>query len=285
MIAHFGDPELARAVVGDLARQDWAGSIEVIVADDCSPFAYQPSGSERVVRTPVNSGFGAAINTGAAHASQSWLLILNSDLRLEPDFISGLMKAVEGRPSAVFGVTQFGADGSEPPMLRPFPGTTSLLLQESAIASHLGWRPSPAVAGNAWLAGSLLLMRTEAFRQAAGFDERFFMYSEEVDLQRRLRDLGYPAVLLAELTAMHQGARSTGDLDVGVEMLRSRLAYVRKHSGAFASTGYANALAVAIVADAACETFRSRLGRPTFPRGTAALRLRILAAALKPRVR
>ena len=284
VIAHYGDPAVTAALVADLQRQVCRDEIEIIVSDDCSPQPYEARGSERVLRSETNSGYGAAINAGDRAAACKWLLILNSDLRIANDFVGKLISAAEAEPRAVFGVSQAAADGSHPPVLRSFPTPRLLLLQESAIAAHLGWKAPRPTAHEGWLAGSLLLIETAVFRDAGGFDERFFMYSEEVDLQRRLRRRGVPSVLIAGLEVVHEGGRSTGCLHVPEEMTRSRLRYLAKHFGQPARTGYAAALGAGIVADAAVESVRSRERRQTFPRGTAALRLRTLAAAIKPRV-
>ena len=79
-----------------------------------------------------------------------------------------------------------------------------------------------------WLQGSCLLLPRPLFDEIGGFDERYFMYSEEVDLQRRLRSIGIRAWLLPGIVVTHTGGASTSSLDVGERMMQSRLLYADK---------------------------------------------------------
>jgi GT2 family glycosyltransferase len=84
--------------------------------------------------------------------------------------------------------------------------------------------------------GSVLLVRSAALAEVGPFDERFFLYAEETDWQRRARDLGWGAALCPEVTALHVGAGTGGDeSERDVHFHASQERYIRKHH---ATTGW-----------------------------------------------
>ena len=80
--------------------------------------------------------------------------------------------------------------------------------------------------------GSVLMVRGEALEEVGPFDERYFLYAEETDWQRRARDVGWGAALCPDVTAVHIGAGTGGDTTVReVHFHASHETYVRKHYG------------------------------------------------------
>ena len=82
-----------------------------------------------------------------------------------------------------------------------------------------------------WVIGAALLISTEAFRAVGGFDEQFFMNCEEIDLQRRLRDLRMPSIALASPVAIHAGGGSSPSEVRRDWIVESRLRYAQKWGG------------------------------------------------------
>lgn len=294
VIAHHGDPAIASRLVADLSEQDHTGSLEIIISDDASPIPFVEAPGVRVVRSPTNGGFGAAVNRGAAVANFPWLLVLNSDVRVAPSFVRRLLgEAMKWQP-AICGVRQRCARGYQPPaMVYPTLGRT--VAQSTSLpgrkrggypdrwSSHTGIELPEITEEVDWLVGSALLLPTALFRAVGGFDERYFMYLEEVDLQRRLHGMGVPSVLLADLELGHDAGQSSVGLEISVELLRSRLIYEEKWSGAARRRLLAGALRGLAVVDAASEPVRRLLGRPPTARGTLSRRLRTIAAASRSR--
>lgn len=294
VIAHHGDPAIANRLVADLSEQDHTGSLEIIISDDASPVPFVEMTGVRVVRSPTNRGYGAAVNQGAAVAEFPWLLVLNSDIRVEPSFVRRLLgEAMKWQP-AICGVRQRGTRGYDPPaMVYPTLGRT--VAQATSLpgrkrgaypdrwSHHTGLERPEITEEVDWLVGSALLLPTALFRAVGGFDERYFMYLEEVDLQRRLRGLGVPSVLLADLELGHDAGQSSVGLDVSVELLRSRLIYEEKWSGANRRHLLAGALRGLAAVEAAVEPLRRLSGRPPTARGTLSRRLRTISAAARAR--
>lgn len=243
VVAHYGDPAVAQRAVADLLAQQGGHLVEVVVVDDCSPEPFPPTPGVRVVRRAVNGGFGAAVNAGADVAGGDLLMVVNSDIRTSPDFVAGLLARATPLLPAVLGPRTRTLSGAEEPTGRRFPTAAHWAIEGlvplQRFASR-GWyqraigRVHPR--GSAplevdWLQGSLLLLPRDAFRAVGGFDERFFLYSEEVDLQRRLRSRGLRSWLLPDLEVTHVGGASTDAARSQEWLVRSRMTYAEKWGG------------------------------------------------------
>lgn len=240
VIPHYGDPALALALVDDLKAQQTTSRLEIIVVDDCSPQAFPATPDLTVLRRETNGGFGAAVNTGARVASGRWLMIANSDLRVRQDFVEQLLDESASLMPALVGPASRRSDGTREPTGRRFPSSVELFVSTAlplqafhrrAWFQRLTGRVAPrgqAPVAVDWVQGSLMLLPLELFLQVGGFDEDYFMYSEEVDLQRRLQDLGINRWLLPRVEVTHAGGGSTRGTKIGDRMMRSRLIYARK---------------------------------------------------------
>ncbi len=259
VVAHYGDPALAQALVDDLHEQDYNGAVEIIVSDDAAPMPYPPDKRVIVVRGEKNAGFGAAINRGAALATQPWLLILNNDIRMQKDFLAEFIRRADAVQPAVCGVEQRGPDGLYWAHAK-FPALASTVQQHSGVLSALQRRrarqtgtfedsASCTRTSVDWLSGTDLLLPLALFRAVGGFDERFYMYMEEVDLQKRLKMLDVPSIHFSDVELFHHWNASTADIDVPCELVRSRLVYEEKWSGRATRDLLAGALLGAVCAD------------------------------------
>ena len=93
VVPHHGDPAPTLATIGDLRAQVTDLAVDVVVVDDCSPEPFPDADGVTVVRRETNGGFGSAVNSGAAVATQPLLLVLNSDVALTPTFVDDLVTA------------------------------------------------------------------------------------------------------------------------------------------------------------------------------------------------
>ena len=96
VVPHHGDPAPTLALVDQLRAQ--THPVQVVVADDASPVPFPAVDGVEVVRRATNGGFGANVNTGAAVATGDALLVLNSDLDLEPTFVADMVAAARAHP-------------------------------------------------------------------------------------------------------------------------------------------------------------------------------------------
>ncbi len=238
VVPHYGDPATAQKLIARLRRQIEAPLLEIIVSDDLSPQPYPEANDVTVVRRTVNGGFGAAVNSGAAVARHSHLLVLNSDLEIDERFLASIVRESEPWQPAVCAPMLVGHDGATQWGGRHFPRhrhhiiewLTPLARFRSRLHEAVG-HDTRCVAGATvpvdWLVGAALLIPRDEFEAVGGFDEDYFMNSEEVDLQRRLRARGVPSIFLGRVAVAHEGGGSS-DSDRRVRWVtQSRIRYAR----------------------------------------------------------
>lgn len=245
VIPHYGDPALALQLIDDLEAQTSDLVHEIIVCDDSSPRPFpQEEARVRVIRRDVNGGFGAAVNTACAAATGTYLLILNSDIRLDPTFVEQLFRASLPHMPALTGPA-YAEDWPEiqsPAGRFPTPLNTAIprsrvfpRLREHRWALRLAGMDLRAQPGRItpvdWLVGAVMLVPREAFWLGGGFDESYFMFSEEVDLQRGLSEHGVPSVFIGTVVATHEGGASTNNPEQLTWRMRSVERYFRKWGG------------------------------------------------------
>ena len=238
------DAEL-RLIVVDNASAD--GSAEAVAAS-------HPDAD--LVALPENIGFGPAINRGAAIGEAPYILLLNNDARLTPQALIRMRRALDDEPVAAAGRRPVAAVG---PRLVAGDGHVELSLDRTlSLWNEAGFKVLGALYGSGRgpaagrirrrygssrdvvsLSGACILLRREAFEQMNGFDERFFLYAEDVDLCLRLRQAGWRLRYEADAVVEHdRGASSaTAPAATALHYRRSQLAFYRKHRGVLATQG------------------------------------------------
>ena len=190
-----------------------------------------------------NRGYGAGMNAGIRIASGEWLLLCNSDARPVGDGIERLRAFAERDPRiAIAGPRLLNPDGTLQRSVRGFPtlwrlSTEYLFLRKLAPRSRAlnafyarGFGHDRPVEAE-FLMGAVLLARRSAIEDAGGFDEDFFMFSEEVDLCYRMRKARWTVEFYPEAEFIHVGGASTR-LEWGRmyrEQLRGHLLFLAKH--------------------------------------------------------
>ncbi len=170
--------------------------------------------------TGGNLGYGTAINRAVAEIAarpdefdQEFVLVVNPDVTFEPGSVDALLAAARRWPrAAAFGPRISETDGSVYPSARSVPRLGAGI--GHALLGQV-WRGNPWTAHYldgadmetertaGWLSGSCLLLRREAFDALGGFDERYFMYLEDVDLGDRLGRAGWQNVYVPDAVIHH----------------------------------------------------------------------------------
>lgn len=262
MIPFYGDPTDTLALLEQLKKQDSPLSYEIIVSDDCSPDAFPHVEGVKVVRRTSNGGFGSNVNSGVAAATGTWVLILNSDLTLPHNFLAQMIEAAHQEGKALLSPHIVGHAGESQWVGRNFPVTRHHVWEWFIPAARL--RPTRfwhAMVGHDldcvqgqraepdWLMGACMMLRRDDFNAVGGMDERFFMNSEEIDLQRRLANYGTKRVFRGDIVVEHVGGGASGASAQRRQwVLDSRYIYNAKWSEgkhltlALKATSYANYL-------------------------------------------
>jgi GT2 family glycosyltransferase len=225
IIVNFKSYEELEACLGSLLPES-AATCEIIVVDHATSApdlervrAKYPQ--VRVTATSRNPGLSAGINAGARLAVGRHLLILNPDTQLDGGAVEQMAGYLDSHPdAAVVGPRVEDPDGEVQQSARRFPsvmtglgGRTSWLTRtwpdnplsrRELLADDSSTSPREVP----WVAGSSLTVRADAFGSVGGMDERFFLYWEDADLCKRLRDAGYRIVYLPAAVAVHRVGRS-----------------------------------------------------------------------------
>lgn len=177
----------------------------------------------RVLPTAGNDGFGAGVNRAAREALQATrLLVLNPDTRLEAPIVEALDALLAAHPeAAIVAPLVRETDGAIQPSARRFPGVSTVFGGRSTWLTKV-LPGNPLSARNLltgpdvrepipvdWVSGACMLVRREAFDAVGGFDERFFLYWEDADLCRRLREAGWTTMYHPGVAVRHAAGRAS----------------------------------------------------------------------------
>ena len=188
---------------------------------------------DETIALPARRGKAANDSELLRRARGRYALLLNEDSELCPGATLALWRALQDRPrAACAGAQLLRPDGSPQACAWRFP--TLLTALAGAAMLH---RPYTVQSRGRrtrevdWCQSSALLVRREAAAQVGYLDTDFFVYSDEVDFARRLRDAGWRSVYVPEAQAVHHEQLSTGALPERriVELARGRDLYMRKH--------------------------------------------------------
>lgn len=230
-IRDHGDNRIGRTIVVDNGSTD--GSDEIDVSDI----------DLEVIRANANLGFGRACNLGSKAGHSPYILFLNPDAALMPGTVSTMLDFMERPENAKIGVCGaklLDEDGHVQRHCANLPTPTMLLAAASGIAGLL---PShvPTLHDHTFdhlssrtvdhVIGACYLIRRPLFEVLDGFDERFFVYLEDLDLSARVQKAGYTVYYLAEAVGLHRGGGTSEQVKPQrlAYSLESRIAYAFKH--------------------------------------------------------
>ena len=181
----------------------------------------------RLFHIGANLGYGTAINRAVAQLAETrdvdddWVVVANPDVQWGPGSIDALLDAATRWPRAgALGPLIRDPDGSVYPSARHLPSLIRggmhavvgpIWKRNPWTAAYRQERLEPTERTVGWLSGSCLLVRRSAFGQIGGFDERYFMYMEDVDLGDRLGRAGWLNVYVPSAEVLHHKGHSTGD--------------------------------------------------------------------------
>ena len=169
----------------------------------------------------TNRGYGAGANAGIAATTSVYVLILNPDTVVRPGAIAALTRYLDEHPQVgLAGPRLRYPDGSIQPTRRRFPRRLTPLFESTIFeqwwpgnpwsrAYHLRDVPDDGPQEVDWVVGAAMLVRRAAIEQAGGFDESFWMYSEEVEWCWRLRRHGWTIAYVPDAEIIHHEGAST----------------------------------------------------------------------------
>jgi GT2 family glycosyltransferase len=168
-----------------------------------------------------------------------YALLLNEDSELRPGATVALWRALQQHPDAALaGARLLRPDGTEQPSAWRFPSPLTALAGALLLHRRLTVQSGGSHTREVdWCQSAALLVRRAAAEQVGYLDPDFFVYSDEVDFARRLRDAGWLSLWVPRAAAIHHEQLSTGAVPDRriVELARNRDLYMRKHHSAAAA--------------------------------------------------
>jgi hypothetical protein len=194
-----------------------------------------------LLRNSTNHGFAKACNLGAQQASGEFLLFLNPDAALFPETLSGVVAYLQNPVNVkvgICGVQLLDEAGHISRSCARFPSLTGFVVRAVGLDRffpRLGhfmaeWDHAQTREVD-HVIGAFFLVRRKLFKSLSGFDERFFVYLEDVDFSYRARQAGWQSMYLASGQAFHAGGGTSHQVKAHrlFYSLRSRMLYACKH--------------------------------------------------------
>jgi GT2 family glycosyltransferase len=233
-------------------EQQGLDNLEVIVVDNFSndgqgeSFAAQFPNVKWIMQN-TNCGFAQACNKGAEDASCDWFLFLNPDTVLDKPVLNPLLKKADQETDwKLIGIRQLNDAGKDTHphgvflkwwnVWPPFRSLERLIKGREFSKQYLSTAP---VTFPDWISGAFVLIRKNDFQEIGGWDERFWMYYEDMDLSKRAADKGWKRVMYNELVCIHShGGSSRINHDIKAltksTVIKSASIYINKYMKGFA---------------------------------------------------
>ena len=237
VIVSFNTRDLLRECLNSLLAECEGVSHEIFVVDNISrdgsaDMVEQEFPNVRLIRSQVNLGFAAANNKAFPLAKGRYVVLLNSDAFLRPNALRKSIEYMDADPRIGLGGARLvGRDGAWQPSARLFPSLLNEVLTISGLSARFPhsrffgrgdrtWADQNLPADVDWVPGAYSIIRASVLGQVGYFDENFFLYYEEVDLCRRIRNAGYIIRYWPDVEVIHLGGESS-----------KTVLYYRKHHG------------------------------------------------------
>src|SRR5262245_5832097 len=228
---------------------------EVIVVDNVSGDGLLAAFSAahphvRFFENDGNWGFADGCNRGAREASGEFLLFLNPDAEDPGGGIERLVAAARAHPeAAILTARQVDEHGRPQKAFDVFPSLATLFGFVRALIRRDPRRERVPYREVDWISGSAFLIRRSVFESLGGFENGFWMYSEDVDLCRRARDAGHRVAFVGDAVLVHaHGGATRRDKATSAltrsEVVISRHYYASRHLGAVHAALYHIVLAL-----------------------------------------
>jgi GT2 family glycosyltransferase len=256
IVSYNAADELEAALRSIAALPEVSGApvfAEVIVSDngskdDSVARAKLAFPAARVIENGANLGFAKGCNVGARLATSPLLFFFNPDARAHEGLLKNAVDYFDGHPDvAMCGAKLLNEDGTIAESCGEFDTWWQAFLRSSAWGELPIFRPqSNGYRLRRWdyaserdvdlVVGAAMFIRADVFRRLGGFDERFFLYHEEIDFAHRVRDAGLRVVYLPQCVVTHAGEaggskKTWGKSGVLGWRQRSRRLYWIKHHG------------------------------------------------------
>ena len=245
IIVSFNTKEIIKRCLDSLYQFTSGLDYEVVVVDNSSrdssaemlSIFEQGHKNFKLIRSTTNIGFGPANNLGAKEAVGEYLLFLNSDtFFIENNLPHCIAEIEKNKNIGVYSCNLTNKDGSHQPSGGYFPNLGRLFAWQFFIDdippfSNLinSIHPHTSRKQPDWVTGAFMMIPSKIFWAAGGFDEKIFMYTEELELCYRIKKLGRTVIHDSQTSIIHLGGASGGNYLAITAEVAGLLYFWRKH--------------------------------------------------------
>ncbi|MGM9428173.1 glycosyltransferase [Hydrogenophaga sp. MI9] len=211
MVSH-GQSLLANRFLQDLRQTPEVDELVVTENIPDAPLALPPGMPARRHANAAPTGFADNHNRAFEGSQKRFFCVANPDIRLTSNPFPGLLAAMDDPRVGLVAPLVLSPDGLPEDNARRFPTPWNLGLKLAGLDDgryHLAPTPQPSPRPVEWTAGMFLLFRAEAFRDVGGFDAKFHLYYEDVDICARLWKAGWKVVCDPGVTVVHEAQRAS----------------------------------------------------------------------------
>lgn len=227
----------------------------------------------KLIEPGQNVGFSKGTNIGIEASQGCYVLSLNPDTRVIGPAPAKMVGYMEAHPQVgAIGPQLLNDDGSVQSSRRRFPTLRTAFFESTwlqpvaprAVLDRYYMRDirDAETTPVDWVHGAAVMVRREVIDQVGGLDEGFFMYSEELDWQRRIRSAGWEIVYYPEAQITHYGGRSSDQVvaQTHIRFQNSKIRYFRKHHGGLTAFLLRLFLLASYATQLAIEAFKGFVG-------------------------
>jgi len=202
--------ELASLLLRDIARLGRDDLQVIYTMNVPEPLPAEAADSPiAVVRNASPHGFARNHNAAFRAAQAGYFCVLNPDLRIHADPFPALLSLFDEPRVGVASPSIVDTSGRAEDHARRFPTFRSLAAKLVRADRDLDYEESGQPFSPDWIAGMFMLFRSSAFQEVGGFDERYFLYYEDIDICRRLRRSGYDIRVTPSARTTHNARRAS----------------------------------------------------------------------------
>lgn len=242
IIVNYNTAQLLKNCLDSIFKSFNDNDFEVIIVDnnskDDSLKKIEIFGDKiKIIKNNKNYGFGRANNIGAKIAKGEYLFFLNSDTIINNDILGIISETFsQDRKIAVLSPKLILKNGLEQKhAYGNFPGILNIIFGKAGDLK-INSKPSekkPELNPD-WVSGAAMIIRKEIFDKIGGFDENFFMYFEDIDICKRVKDIEYEVLYLKQASLIHLGGGSQKKFSkTKIEYYKSQDYFFKKHYGFF----------------------------------------------------
>lgn len=209
IIVNYKDNPYLNGCLASIFKNAATINKEIIIVNNCSKYS-DTLENIKILEISENKGFGNACNIGAREAQGDILCFLNSDTEIVSSDFEKIVSEFNDNPKiGIIGPKLIGNDNivQEWSAGREI-NLSDIILNNSGIKrSKKVWESKEKIKCD-WVSGACMLIKKDLFNRLNGFDEKFFLYFEDVDLCKRAGDLNYKILYFPEFTIKHFGGKS-----------------------------------------------------------------------------